>query len=179
MKTAAVLAATAFACAIAAPASAGELYGGVYKHAVDTPFTLDTQEGGVDVQAGYRFEPVEALSFIGKPQPYVFASANLDGDTNFAAVGLSWKLGDGPVYVRPGIGLAVHDAPSLRVNPATGIRTDLGSRVLFEPEIAIGTQLSERVSIEASWVHISNARLFNRDQNPGIDAIGVRANFKL
>ena len=51
--------------------------------------------------------------------------------------------------------------------------------VLFEPEIAIGTDLSERVSVEASWVHISNARLFNREQNPGIDMMGVRLNWKI
>lgn len=81
--------------------------------------------------------------------------------------------------MRPGIGLAIHDAPSLRVNPQTGLRTDLGSRVLFEPEIAVGTRLSDRVSIEASWVHISNARLFDREQNPGIDAIGVRVNWRM
>ena len=85
----------------------------------------------------------------------------------------------GPVYIRPGVGLALHHAPDLRVDPATRIRTDLGSRVLFEPEIAIGTNLSERVSIEASWVHISNARLFNRAQNPGIDMMGVRLNWKI
>jgi len=39
-------------------------------------------------------------------------------------------------------------------------------------------QVSKRVSLEASWVHISNARLFNREQNPGIDMIGVRAGVK-
>jgi len=51
--------------------------------------------------------------------------------------------------------------------------------VLFEPEIAVGTQLAPRLSLEASWVHISNARLLDGDQNPGIDMIGLRANLKL
>ena len=36
-----------------------------------------------------------------------------------------------------------------------------------------------RVALEASWVHISNARLFNSQQNPGIDMMGLRANLKL
>ena len=39
--------------------------------------------------------------------------------------------------------------------------------------------IASRVSVEASWVHISNARLFDSQQNPGIDMIGVRANLKL
>lgn len=163
----------------ATPAAADEVYGGVYAHGVDTPFTFDTGEGGVDVQAGYRFGKIEALSAIGSPQPYVFASVNTAGDTKFAGAGVSWKAELGPVYLRPGVGLVIHDAPSLRVDEATGIRTDLGSRVLFEPEIALGVDLSPRWSVEASWVHISNARIFNSKQNPGIDTMGVRLNFAL
>lgn len=169
------LAASALWVAAAAPAWAGELFTGLYAHAVDTPFTLDTGEGGADVLLGVRSEPIEALAAIGRPSAYLFGSLNSEaGGTDLVAAGLSWKFGGGPVYVRPGIGLALHNAPELRVNPATGIRTDLGSRVLFEPEIAIGTHLSERLSIEASWVHVSNARLFDREQNPGIDMVGIR-----
>ena len=176
IRTLAIAAAAALS-AIASPAVAGELYGGVYKHAVDTPFTLDTQERGVDLQLGYRLDPIVPILRI---EPYVFGSVNsADGGTDFAGVGISRKIGLGGVYLRPGVGLVVHNAPRLRVNPATGLRTDLGSRVLFEPEIAVGVNLAPRVSVEASWVHISNARLFDRQQNPGIDMIGLRANLKL
>ena len=175
-----LIAATAFAAALAAaPASAQELFGGVYVHAVDTPFTLDTGEHGTDIEAGYRFAPIESLSAIGKPSPYVIASVNTAGDTSFAGAGLSWKIGKGRVYVRPGIGLVVNNAPSYRVDPVTGYRTDLGSRVLFEPELAIGAKLSPRLGIEASWVHVSHARLFNSEQNPGIDMMGLRLTYKL
>ena len=159
-----------------ASAMAQEIYGGVYAHAVETPFTFDTQEGGVDMQAGVRFEPIESL---GDVQPYAFGSLNLSGDTSFIGAGVSWKAELGPVYIRPGVGLVIHDAPSFRVNEETGYRTDLGSRVLFEPEIAIGADLSERWSLEASWVHISNARLFNSQQNPGIDTMGLRLNYRM
>ena len=172
------LAAAAAGLAFAAsPVSAGELYGGVYQHAVDTPFTLDTQEGGVDLQLGYRLDPILPVAKI---EPYVFGSLNSDkGGTDFAGVGVSRKFGLGGVYVRPGVGLVVHNAPDVRVNAATGVRTDLGSRVLFAPEIALGMAVAPRISVEASWVHISNARLFNSQQNPGIDMIGVRANLRL
>ena len=156
-----------------ASAMAQEVYGGVYAHGVETPFTFDTNEGGIDVQAGVRFGPIEGLADV---QPYVFGSVNLDGDTSFVGAGVSWKAELGPVYLRPGVGLVIHDGPELRVDPADGYRTDLGSRILFEPEIAVGVDLDESWSVEASWVHISNARLFNSEQNPGIDMMGLRVN---
>ncbi len=172
--TAAVIAAFA---SVAMPAHAGELYGGVYKHAVDTPFTLDSGEGGIDLQVGYRLDPVIPVVRI---EPYLFGSVNSqEGGTDFVGVGISRKFGLGGVYVRPGVGLVLHNAPELRASATSGLRTDLGSRVLFEPEIAIGMAIAPRASIEASWVHISNARLFDSKQNPGIDMIGLRANLKL
>ncbi len=164
----------ALACAaISAPAQADEVFGGIYVHAIDTPLTFQTGEGGADFQIGYRFDPIEGALDL---QPYVIGSLNTDGDTSFVGVGVSRKFDLGPVYLRPGVGLVVHDGPSRRVDLASGRRTDLGSRVLFEPEIALGTHLSESISLEASWVHISHARLFNSGQNPGIDMMGVRLN---
>jgi len=175
---------TLLLCALApllclpAPCSAQEVFAGVYKHAVDTPFTLSSGEGGIDVELGYRFPRLRALKVIGKPAPYLIASVNSQGDTSFAGAGLGWKLGKGPLYARPGIGLVVHTGPSLRVGPK-GLRTDLGSRVLFEPELAIGLRVSPKVALEASWTHISGGRVFNRRQNPGIDMMGVRLAFRL
>ena len=180
LKPIALLATAATLAAIPPSAHAQEVFGGVYAHAVDTPFTLETTEtGSVDIAAGVRFEGIEALGFIGSPEPYVVGSLNLSGDTSFAGAGLAWTIGKGPFYVRPGIGLVVHDGPELRVNPATGLRTDLGSRVLFEPEIGVGYRFSERASVEAHWMHISQGQIFDSDQNPGIDMIGVRVNWRL
>lgn len=164
---------------IAVPASAQEVFGGVHLHEVDTPFTLRVDEGGVDLVAGARFGRIEALGFLGKPEPYVIASVNTAGDTSFAGAGLGWTLGQGPVFVRPAIGLVVHDGPGLRIDPVTRQHLELGSRVLFEPEIAVGYRLTQRVSVEANWMHISQGRIFNRRQNPGIDMIGARVNVKL
>lgn len=160
------------------PGSAQELFGGVHAHAVETPLSLDTGEGGADVQIGYRFARLRLLANGDGPAPYAFASLNSAGDTNFIAAGLAWKVAIGPVYLRPGIGLSLNDGPERRVDRETGTRTELGSRVLFEPELALGTQLSDSVSLEASWVHISGAHLFNAAQNPGIDMIGVRVNWR-
>jgi hypothetical protein len=114
------------------------------------------------------------LSFIGTATPHAFVSVNSAGDTHFAAAGVNWKFGK-KVYLRPGIGLAVQTGPS-RMVPGDG-RIDFGSRVLFEPEIGAGVQVGERLSVEASWVHLSHAKIFG-PQNPGLDTIGVRLNYR-
>lgn len=163
--------------AFATPVAAQEAWVGIAAHGVETPFTFATDEGGVDVQGGYRFAPQAALAAIGSPAPFVFLAVNTDGDTNLVAAGLSWKFGD-RLYARPGIGIAVHDGPLLRVRAADDLRTDLGSRLLFEPELAIGWQATARLGIEASWVHVSHAQLFG-GQNPGLDIIGARLVLKL
>jgi lipid A 3-O-deacylase len=154
-----------------AAASAQEVFVGGSFSGVNTPFSLDIEERGAAIQIGYRTQPVTALKAIGSPSPYVLASINVDGETNFVAAGLSWKIGD-KVYVRPGIGLALTDNGSAKFNRARQ-RLDLGSTLLFEPEIAVGAKLLPDLSVEAAWTHISHAQLFGK-QNPGLDVIGIR-----
>jgi len=167
-------AALAALCA-GSPALAQEVVAGLYAHDVKTPLDLRGIAGGVDVQLGYRGARLDGLSAIGSPSPYAFVAANSADDVHYAAAGLSWKIG-GDVYLRPGIGLALHTG-SLRVDPAEP-RRSLGSRVLFEPELGLGFRVSERVTLEASWVHMSNATILSH-QNPGIDNLGVRLSYKL
>lgn len=174
----AAAAAFALALAISSPAQAGEVFGGVFAHAVDTPLSLNTGEGGADIQLGLRGAPLPLTKDGDGPQPYGFVSINTAGDTDFMSVGLAWKAELGPVYLRPGVGLSLNNGPAERSDPVTGERTELGSRVLFEPEIGLGIDVGRGVSVEASWVHISGARLFNSSQNPGIDMFGVRANYR-
>jgi len=157
----------------ATPAHAGELFGGVYKHAVDTPLSLEGgREQGVDVQFGYRggrLFPTLGL------QPYVFGALNTAGDTSYAAAGLSWKFGD-RIFIRPGLGLAIHNGSARTFDRPD--RIAFGSRILFEPELGVGIRLAPRATIEASWVHMSHATLFS-GQNPGIDNIGARLSLAL
>ena len=172
------LALAAIALSLTAPAHAGEVFGGVYAHAVETPLSLNSGESGADIELGFRAEPVAGLAAIGSPAPYAFVSVNTAGDTDFLAAGLAWKFALGTVYIRPGVGLSLNNGPDLRVD-SKGTRTDLGSRVLFAPELGVGVALGRGASLEASWVHISGARLFNSEQNPGVDMVGVRFNQRL
>ena len=163
------------ALAAASSAQAAELFGGLLAHDVDSPLTRGGLEDGADLQVGWRGERIGGLGAIGSPSPYAFASIASGGDTHFAAAGLSWRIG-GRLFVRPGIGLAVHSRSSRGV--ADGLRTDLGSRILFEPELGIGYQATERLSVEATWVHLSHAQLLGR-QNPGMDSVGLRLSWRL
>ena len=157
--------------ALSTTAHAGEIFGGVYVHDVKLPTDKSGIEDGADVQLGYRGGSIGHTPL----QPYLFGALNTAGETSYAAVGLSAKFG-GSIYVRPGLGIAIHNGSADKF-----FRTDkiaFGSRVLFEPELGVGTRINDRLSVEASWVHMSHAQLFGRE-NPGIDNLGVRLNLKL
>ena len=171
-----LLSAALVAVAVPQPARAGELFGGVYVHDVKLPTDLSGIETGADVMLGYRFGRIGHL-WKAELQPYMFGAVNTAGNTDYAAVGVDAKfpLG-GRIYFRPGLGIAIHNGSAGHF-----FRTDkiaFGSRVLFEPELALGAQISKRVSVEASWVHMSHAQLEGHE-NPGIDNLGVRLNLAL
>ena len=94
-------AAAAMLTTLPAAAQAQEVFGGVYAHAVDTPLTLETTEGGVDIAAGVRFGGIEALGFLGKPEPYLIGSLNTRGDTSFAGRGSAGPSAAGPSTCGP------------------------------------------------------------------------------
>jgi hypothetical protein len=91
--------------------------------------------------------------------------------------GLSVKFGD-RLFVRPAIGVGVHSGSDAKSPNDLNDEIEFGSRFLFAPEIAAGVQINPRLSAEVSWIHMSHAQIFSR-QNPGIDDIGVRVNVKL
>lgn len=197
MKTAMFAAAAAVALAFAAPAMAGEVFVGVYKH--DVTFIGNAvglgaagREDGVDFHLGYRTSKLESLTWLGKPQVHTMVSINSKNTSNFVAAGFDWKvdLGQpGGFYLRPGMGLAYTDGKAgLPPANAPGLtqaerdrrtwlyynRIDFGSKVLFEPELALGYQVNDRVSVELSYTHLSNGQIFHQGKNQGLDDAGVR-----
>jgi lipid A 3-O-deacylase len=155
------------------PAQAGELFGGVYVHDIDSPFTLSGVEKGFDVQLGYRGGRIGRTPL----QPYAFAAVNTAGKTSYAAAGLSTKFGD-RLFIRPGLGIAVHTGSAANFDDPTSNKVEFGSRVLFEPELGVGARLNSRTTVEASLVHLSHAQIFGKE-NPGIDNLGVRLSVAL
>jgi len=176
LRFAAFLLTALLAAEVPSSAHAGEIFGGLYVHDVKLPTDLSGIEEGADVMVGYRGGRIARI-WKGELQPYVFAALNTAGQTNYGAVGISARFPLGADwYFRPGLGLAIHTGSAGHF-----FRTDkiaFGSRVLFEPELALGARISKRVSVEASWVHMSHAQLEGRE-NPGIDNLGVRLNVAL
>ena len=158
---------------LAAPAHAGEIFGGLYVHDVDSPLTLSGVEEGIDVQLGYRFGRIGRTPL----QPYVFGALNSAGETHYAAAGISAKFGK-RLFIRPGLGVAIHSGDDREFEDPLDDDVEFGTSVLFAPEVGIGYQVDDRLSIEASLVHLSHGQLFG-DQNPGIDNVGIRLNWKL
>jgi hypothetical protein len=163
----------AVSCAWPATAEAGELFGGVYIHDVDSPLTKSGIEQGADIQLGYRWGRIGRTPL----QPYLFGAVNSAGETHYAVAGLSARFGK-RVYVRPGLGIALHSGDDGDFNDPFDDDVEFGTSVLFAPEVGIGFAINDRASIEASLVHLSHAQIFG-GQNPGIDNVGVRFNWKL
>ncbi|MGN6850480.1 MAG: acyloxyacyl hydrolase [Sphingomicrobium sp.] len=176
MRLVAMLAAALTAAVIPSAAEAGELFGGVFVHDVKTPLDKSGIESGIDFSVGYRGGAIAHL-FSGVLQPYLFGAVNSAGDTDYAAAGIAVKFPLGRKwYIRPGFGLAIHDGSAAKYYRSDKIA--FGSRVLFEPELGIGTRLNRRLSLEASWIHMSHAQVFGKE-NPGMDNIGMRLNLAL
>jgi hypothetical protein len=201
VKKALFAAAACAAVAVAAPAFAGEVFVGVYKH--DVTFVGNAvglgaagRESGEDVHLGYRTDKIESWRWLGKPQFHAMLSVNSNNTSNFVAAGLDWKINlgkPGGFYLRPGMGLAYTDGETqLPPVNAPGIsqeeiqrrlklyntRIDFGSKVLFEPELALGYEFNDRWSGELSYVHLSNGQIFHQGKNQGLDDAGVRLVYK-
>ena len=148
------------------------------------------REGGTDLHLGYRTDRLEGLRVLGRPQAHVMLSLNSHDTSNFVAAGLNWAIPlSEAVYIRPGFGLAYTDGaaglPPVNqpgISPAEierrlvlyNTRIDFGSKVLFEPELALGYQFNDRWSAELAYTHLSNGQIFHQGKNQGLDDVGVR-----
>jgi len=155
------------------PATAGELFGGAYIHDTSVPFKHGGPEDGMDVQLGWRGDRIGKTPL----QPYAFLAVNSSGGTHYGAIGLSARFGK-RFFIRPGLGIAVQTGSAEDHFIPDNDDIEFGSRILFEPEVGVGTILGTRFSIEGSWVHMSHGQLFGR-QNSGINNLGVRLTYRL
>lgn len=184
-----ILLTTLAAAAVAGPAAAGEVFAGVYAHDVDDGISYGKFEDGAQIVVGARTTALDELEFLGRARVHLLAGVNTSGGTNYVATGLSWRFDlNERLYIQPGIGIAVHDGRVNLPSPnAPGLtpeerlkrirdrqtKLDLGSRVLFEPELSLGWKATPRLSMELSWIHVSHARLAGH-YNPGLGDVGVR-----
>jgi hypothetical protein len=177
----------------AGAAHADEVLVGGYAHNVQSFISSRNWEAGNDFEVGYRTAPFNELHLIGRPMLYASYFANDKGRTSFGAVGFQWRryMLHGRLYGQVGLGGAVHTQQDLLKNPyQPGISPlveaeriyivknykPLGTRFLFNPNLALGVRITQRLSAEAVWTHISNAGL--GPINPGMDDFGARLVFR-
>jgi hypothetical protein len=172
-------------------ARADDLFGGMYGHAVLEAH--GREDDSFDTMVGYRTNPLPFLSWIFKPQLHVMVSINDRYPDDFAAVGFDWRIRFSERwYFRPGIGLAYNtgkaNIPAVYgpgVSPAQSLinlheyetRIAYGDHYLFEPELAFGYNISPKISLEASYVHLSNGQILHQGKNEGVDDAGLRLNY--
>ena len=188
-----LFAAIALSAAVS-PAFAGEAFVGLYAHDISDRVAIGGFERGQQVVFGVRTAALDELSLIGKPHIHLLAGANTAGHTDYLAAGFDWRFtfGGGRFYIEPGIGAGVHDgkvdlpspfapgisaAEAMRRQRDWDTKLDLGSRLLFEPELSLGWKATRRLSVEVSWIHLSHAQLAG-GQNPGLSDVGVRAVYR-
>jgi hypothetical protein len=179
----------AMCAALAAGAArADEAVLGVYAHDLNTFISSRSRETGADIEVAYRTAPFDALRAIGRPMVVAEYFSNTAGRTSFGSVSFTWRrywLHE-RLYGQIGFGAAVHDRYDTIPDPyAPGLTPEeaqrrleiyqnfkaLGTRVLFDDQLALGWRFSQRFALEASWAHISNAGLGK--PNPGLDDFGA------
>jgi hypothetical protein len=184
-----VLAAVVLAGAASA-AKADDFFGGFYGHGLGV---AGREQDSFDTMVGYRTDRIGWAWWLFRPQAHVIVSVNDKYSTDFAAIGLDWRVQFSKKwYIRPGIGLAYTtgkaglppaNAPGL--TPAQYLvrlhlyqeRIDFGDHYLFEPELAAGYNFNSKWAIEASYVHLSNGQILHQGKNQGLDDLGLRLNY--
>jgi lipid A 3-O-deacylase len=147
------------------------------------------KEDGPNINGEILFTSPGFLKVIGAPKPYIMASANVSGETSFAAVGLSWdwEFADG-WHFEPGFGYAVHDGelnnpfppdqpiPRQEYQDTTLL---LGSRDLFRTSLALTKDISEDWAVQLLYEHLSHGQILGEGTNQGLDELGVRFVWRL
>jgi lipid A 3-O-deacylase len=200
----ALLASAALAASAASPASAGEVVVGGFAH--DTTFGVSGsahEQNTADIQLMYRTHQFQ-IPWLLDPMAYAKAQINTGGRTNFFTVGAEWRkhlfhsrfygdFGVGGAYVDGYNTYPDHFDPSRDQPPPAGsppaaiarYQSDLstynrfkamGSDFVFNPNFALGYDVTEHISVEIAWDHYSNAGLGGR--NPGLDTFGGRLAYR-
>lgn len=188
-----IASALAIAAATAAdPAQAGgwlsEARLGAALHSIDLNGGDPAVEDGADISIEALFVSPKPLRHILSPRPYVGASFNTAGDTDFFGFGLAWeqRFARERFFVEGDFGLAWHNGV-IDLPPEDDPRYDeieannilFGSRTLFRLSFGVGVRLSPRWRAQAFYQHLSNGQIFgDTDRNQGLDSVGLRLGYR-
>lgn len=145
-------------------------------------------ESGVNIQGELTFATPAFLEWAWSPEPYVYFSANTEGDTNHGGFGLAWDFDVTERFFGEfGLGYTIHDGVTeLNPDPANPDRIRLantrvifGSRDLFRTTFVAGFHLTERVDAALVFEHLSHGQILGDGKNEGLDSLGLRLSYSL
>ncbi len=153
-----------------------EIKGGILAHDVTSMWSgFRTENDAVAVNIEALLSP--SLRILGGTiRPAIGASIATEGGTSNAYLDARWEF-ETPtgIFFSLGLGGTVHNGETkLR----TFDQTDkaLGSRLLFHIPLEIGYRFDRHNSLSIYFEHMSNAG--TRDQNEGLDRLGVRYGYR-
>jgi lipid A 3-O-deacylase len=148
-----------------------------------------SSEGGAAIQLELVGDRLSAPRWLFAPRPYAMASANLDGDTSYAAAGLYWRVRISDRWsIEPGFGFAVHDGALRNPYPDGDPRADafaqshqlLGSRVLFRDSLGVRRSLENGRAVSLTFEHLSNGgSLFGHEDNQSLNELTLSYSVQL
>jgi len=130
------------------------------------------------------------LRFLFSPNPILGGSINNEDETHTAYIALNWQHQfENKFFLAGSFGFAVHtgnlDQAERQCAPAEGCilpgnrafvntgEVTLGSRILFRESVELGYRVAQRHGISVYFAHVSNASLFDKD-NDGMNFLGLR-----
>ena len=130
------------------------------------------------------------LRFLFSPHPVFGVTINTEDETHTAYLALHWQYDfDNRLFLAGAFGFAAHtgnlDQAERQCAPGEGCslpgnrafvdtgEVTLGSRILFRESIELGYWVAERHGISVYFAHVSNASLFDED-NDGMNFLGLR-----
>ncbi len=168
----------------AAQAGIEELRIGFAQH--DVELTGDpARESGINIQPQIVFKSPRILSFMASPNPYLIASINSDGETNFAGGGLLykrhfgasdwfWEFDGGIVYQdgRTKLPPPIEAAERLRIIAS---EITFGSHMQFHFVAGLGKVTAANWDAQIYFEHLSHGQILSSDdKNEGVENIGVK-----
>lgn len=173
--------------ALAAPASAQfieEARIGVMQHNVCISDCKNAdKEDGPNIEGELVFAGPDIFRYIASPRPYIVASYNTAGNTNFGGFGLLWNWDFATGWsLEPSLGYVIHDGANESPFPQGDPRSDafakdniyFGSDDLFRTGLALNRDIGENWGVQLQYEHLSHGQILGDGRNQGVDNIGVR-----
>ena len=153
-----------------------ELKGGILAHDVPNLWSgFRTENDAVAVNVEALLTPSLSL-FGGTLRPAIGASIATEGGTSNVYLDARWEFETASgIFFALCLGVTVHDGET-RLLAANQTPKALGSHLLFHIPAEIGYRFDRHNSVSIYFEHMSNG--YTRDENEGLDRLGVRYGYR-